>query len=121
MNSSRAVFSVMPKPPAAFSALITTKSSFRSRFSAGRWSERPSRPDLPTTSPKNASLIRSASWDGSIARLGQNAMQADVVRFERQIFELLPGIGEADASGVGQGREGSVVVAAALPQPRAVG
>ena len=41
------------------------------------------------------------------------------MRLDRQIFECLPGIGEADTDGGGQGREGPVVVAAPLPQPTA--
>ena len=53
-NSSRAVLSVMPKPAAAFSALMITNSRPSWRRRAGRWSARPSRPARPTTSPKKA-------------------------------------------------------------------
>ena len=43
------------------------------------------------------------------------------MRLDRQIFDRLPGVGEADAHRVGQSPEGPVVVAAPLPQAAAVG
>src|SRR6476660_2085788 len=43
--------SVMPKPPAAFSPLTTTRSSFQSAISPGSRSVTIVRPDRPTTSP----------------------------------------------------------------------
>src|SRR6476620_8762827 len=41
----------MPKPPAEFSPLTTTRSSVQSRMMPGRYSEMAVRPALPTTSP----------------------------------------------------------------------
>src|SRR6266545_2547399 len=50
--------SVMPKPPAAFSPLTTTKSSFQSRTSPPRRSSKIARPLRPTTSPMKRMRIR---------------------------------------------------------------
>src|SRR5918992_3729022 len=60
-SSSRAVFSVMPTPPAAFSPFTTTQSGrWRSR-SPGRSAASVRRPTPPTTSPTNRSFTVSDS------------------------------------------------------------
>ena len=56
----RRIFSKMggerPEPPAAFSALATTKSMARSWMSLGRSSATTRRPGLPTMSPRQRIL-----------------------------------------------------------------
>ena len=44
-------------------------------------------------------------------------MQTDVVRFDRQVIDLLAGVGEADAGDIRPRGESPVVISAALPQP----
>src|SRR4029077_11898984 len=53
--------SVMPKPPAAFSPLTTTRSSFQSAISFGNRSVKIARPDRPTTSPINKMRMRGSA------------------------------------------------------------
>src|SRR3954468_199653 len=79
----------MPKPAAAFSALMITNSSWSWRRRAGRWSARPSRPDLPTTSPKKAKRIISVLLDGDILAFRQDGVQSLVMSFDRQTVCLL--------------------------------
>ncbi len=56
----------MPKLPAAFSPLMTTRSSFHSAISPGRRSLIMVRPDRPTISPMNKSRTRDNTYRKSI-------------------------------------------------------
>src|SRR5215831_19567036 len=59
--------SVMPKPPAAFSPLTTTRSSFQSAINFGNRAVTAARPERPTTSPMKR--IRMQSLPAEIDRL----------------------------------------------------
>src|SRR5215831_15828079 len=113
----------MPKPPAAFSPLTTTKSSARSRRSRGNISITTARPARPTRSPQNRILMGRAS--GPLGRpahgvLCRQPVELLVVILTRHRLDLLPRIGEADRRHRAQGAQlgqRAIVEAAAIAQP----
>src|SRR3954468_19919368 len=87
----------MPKPPAAFSPLTTTRSRPRSRRKAGRRSITTSRPERPTRSPQNRirisfTLLNTLPGPG----LGHDPIQPLVEWPARQIVGFLSREGYAD-------------------------
>src|ERR1041385_156214 len=67
--------SVMPKPPAAFSPLTTTRSSFHPDTRPGRRSFTAARPERPTTSPMKKIIIRLLFAEIDRFALGQNEVE----------------------------------------------
>src|SRR5215813_11978565 len=87
----------MPKPPAAFSPLMATKSSFHCSRKAGS--------RLITTSRPACRRCRRGRADASAAPrrkdesfLGQDEIEPLIVRFERHLLHLLHGEADADGS-----------------------
>src|ERR1043166_2290674 len=90
----------MPKPPAAFSPLTTTQSSFQSATSRGSRSMTMARPLRPTTSPTNNSRIGRWLADTPYA-LGERLAEAPGTHHERSAApdhdrqgELRPPVGQ---------------------------
>src|SRR3954453_8158480 len=84
--SSPQIFSVKPKPCAAFSALTIARSTARSRFRPGRCALTASRPERPTTSPHNKMFKENAArignkWEWS--RLGRRLCKPTVALHRR--------------------------------------
>src|SRR5262249_60195123 len=81
--SSPQIFSVRPKPCAAFSALTIATSTARSRLSPGRCVLIASRPERPTTSPQRRIFKKEAARVGDClswrsmerSRLGRRPLQ----------------------------------------------
>src|SRR5262245_56415754 len=102
---SSQIFLVMPKPPAAFSPLATTKSIAWSRRSPGRRPSTTSRPDRPTVSPQNNRRIlglrgfqglRGVGGEGLRILLGHDPIQRLVIVIARHAGDMLCGKGDAD-------------------------
>src|SRR5690349_666340 len=97
-KNSRAILSVMPKPPAAFSPLTTTKSALRPARKAGACFNKASRPLRPTTSPRNRSLISPSIFSRYLQGepLGHDPVQRLVVLVPRHGCHFLRGIPDSN-------------------------
>src|SRR5262245_38260304 len=107
----------MPKPPAAFSPLTTTRSSFHSAIRPGSRSYTILRPLRPTTSPMNRIRMRSGPAAVDHVPLGQHKVEPGVARRGRHFGDLLRRIGDADRDDgfhAAQPRDGHVVIAGAV-------
>ena len=91
-----AVFSVMPKPPAAFSALTTTKSRPSRRRSAGQVLGRGPRGPSGRPRRQRKPVSFHVLSDGYVPRFGQDGVQPLVVFLARDLRDLLAGVGQAD-------------------------
>src|ERR1041384_2451323 len=83
--------SVMPKPPAAFSPLTTTRSSFHSETRCGSRSFSIARPDRPTTSPMKRIRMRLLFTEIDRFALGQQEVELSIVRCVRNMRNFLCG------------------------------
>src|ERR1700733_5910983 len=102
----------MPKPPAAFSPLMATKSSFQSRTSPGRRSTTMARPLRPTMSPMNRIRTRSRPHVDDLA-LGEHEIEGRVARGGWNRVDLLGSECDADRGHLLHGAEpgeGHIVV-----------
>src|SRR5947207_534871 len=86
----------MPKPPAAFSPLTTTKSSFQRSTSPGRRWVTAVRPLRPTTSPMNSSRISRGPAKVNHLALGEHEIERSVPFGRRHGGDLLGGKRQAD-------------------------
>src|ERR1700730_12369961 len=86
----------MPKPPAAFSPLTITQSSFQSLTRAGKRSVTMFRPLRPTTSPTNRMRMRSSLAAVDDLALGQDEVEPGIARRRGHARDLLRGEGEPD-------------------------
>src|SRR5687767_8478953 len=106
----------MPKPPAAFSPLTMTTSSFQSAISPGSRSCSTTRPLRPTTSPtKRTRMLLPAAIDQFA--LGEHHVEPRIARRERHHGNVLRMIGKPDRDhGLEHAKpiDGEVVIAGAI-------
>src|SRR5918997_5612966 len=90
--------SVMPKPPAAFSPLITTQSSRQRSRRPGRRSITAWRPGRPTMSPRKRRRMAVLLWalGPDEFRFRHDHVEHPVMGLHRNLFDLLNRIGKAD-------------------------
>src|SRR3954454_17194733 len=94
---SSQMLSVMPKPPAAFSPLMITQSSFQRSRRAGSRSATATRPGRPTISPRKRRRIRKTLARGSNDfGIGDDDVDAAVVRLHGYGRDLLDREGNPD-------------------------
>src|SRR5687767_3188608 len=122
-RTSSQIASVIPKPPAAFSPLITTQSSRHRSRRAGRRSNTALRPGRPTTSPiKNRRMTRTSGSYADAFGFRDHETEPSVVGLERHLRDLLDRIAKADGENRmpgREGRDGAVEMALAVPDPPA--
>src|SRR5499426_4420381 len=109
----------MPKPPAAFSPLMMTQSSFQSAISLGSRSSTIARPLRPTMSPTNRRRTGSRPAIDHLA-LGEHEVEPRVMRQRRNFCRFLQRKGEADRRDRLAGAQGvkrAVVVTGAVADP----
>src|SRR5467141_2350815 len=112
----------MPNPPAAFSPLTTTRSSFQSAIRPGRRLSTIARPLRPTISPTNRMRTVSPLPARDRLALGQHEIETRVVRQRRHCIDLLHRVGkpEGDDRLLGaQCMEGEIVIAGSIADPAA--
>src|SRR5690242_12500387 len=83
--------SVMPKPPAAFSPLTTTRSSFHSETRPGSRSFTIARPDRPTTSPMKRIRMRLLFAEIDRFALGKQEVELCIMLGGRNMCDFLSG------------------------------
>src|SRR5579872_750722 len=115
--SSWQIDSVMPKPPAAFSPLTTTKSSRHFSRSCGNCVLTTVLPLRPTTSPMNKRRIRSGVRASDQFALRQYKIEPLIVRLVRQAIAFGDAIGHphGERATLGSQRgQRAIVVAGAI-------
>src|SRR5580704_4822699 len=116
----RAIFGVMPRPPAEFSALTTTNVKSCCSRSAARQAISVRRPMLPTTSPTNRMLTCDAAACGSAILWPEweGLREGERGRFERQPADRA-GAGTGRRAGAGRKADAAADARAALGAARA--
>src|SRR5205814_9016513 len=112
--------SVMPKPCAAFSPLMTTRSGAWRCCSCGRTRATASRPVRPTTSPRNRRRMLRSALRFDNAALGQDPIERLVIRRHWNLVHFLFGIGHTDRGDgleLAQFGKRAVIEAAAIAEP----